>query len=75
MLHFCTCVCRSYNKVLQGKMWVFTVRGWREADKSGIKEHFKAKEVTSQQPVKDLKYQDTPVVDVYCYMFIYKQMT
>ena len=53
------------NKVLQGKMWDFTVRGWREADISGIEEHIKEKEVKSQQRVKDLKYQDTKIGNVY----------
>ena len=53
------------DKVLQGKMWDFTVRGWREANICGIEEHFKGKEVKSQQPVKDLKYQDTKIGNVY----------
>ena len=53
------------GKVLQGKMLDFTARGWCEANICGLEEHFKGKEVNSQQPVKDLKCQDTKIGDVY----------
>ena len=50
------------EKVLQGKMWDFTVRGWREADISGIENHFNDKEaVKPQKLVKKLEYKDTKI--------------
>ncbi|CAB3983671.1 Hypothetical predicted protein [Paramuricea clavata] len=39
------------EKIKQGKMWDFTVRGWREADITGIEHHFNEKEaVEAQKP-------------------------
>ena len=50
------------EKVLQRKMWDFTVRGWREADISGIENLFNDEEaVKPQKPVKKLEYKDTKI--------------
>jgi hypothetical protein len=50
------------EKVLQGKMWDFTVRGWREADISGIENHFNDKEaVKPHKLVKKLEYKDAKI--------------
>ena len=43
-------------------MWDFTVRGWREADISGIENLFNDEEaVKPQKPVKKLEYKDTKI--------------
>ena len=43
-------------------MWDFTVRGWRQADITGIKHHFNGKEVVeAQKPVKHLIFKDTKI--------------
>ena len=50
------------EKVLQGKMWDFTVRGWREANIIGIEHYFNEEQaVRPQQPVKALEYKDTKI--------------
>ena len=39
-----------------------TIRGWREADITGIEHHFNEKEaVTAQKPVKKLVFNDTKI--------------
>jgi hypothetical protein len=51
------------DKLKQGKMWDFTVRGWREADISGIEANFEKDDLAlkPQQEVKSLKYEDTKI--------------
>ena len=51
------------EKVKQGKMWDFTVRGWREADISGMEDLFAEKETaaTSQKAVSSLQYPDIKI--------------
>ena len=47
----------------QGKMWDFTVRGWRVADIKGIEELFK-EPATATEPQRDittLQYEDTKI--------------
>ena len=42
------------EKVKQGKMWNFTVRGWRVANINGIEHLFENEETASKQP-RELK--------------------
>lgn len=51
------------DKLKQGKMWDFTVRGWMEADISGIEANFEKDDLAlkPQQEVKSLKYEDTKI--------------
>lgn len=51
------------DKVKQGKMWDFTVRGWRAANINGIEHLFKNKETASKQQreLKSLKYEETKI--------------
>ncbi|KAK3745425.1 hypothetical protein QZH41_010249, partial [Actinostola sp. cb2023] len=51
------------SKVKQGKMWDFTVRGWRAADITGIEDMFDDPVNTSesQKDVSKLKYEDTKI--------------
>ena len=59
------------EKIKQGKMWDFTVRGWREADITGIEHHFNEKEaVEAQKPVKKLVFKDTKIGK--CFRFLGK---
>jgi hypothetical protein len=54
------------EKIKQGKMWDFTVRGWREADITGIEHHFNEKEaVEAQKPVKKLVFKEPRLVSVF----------
>jgi len=51
------------DKMAQGKMWDFTVRGWRVADIKGIEELFK-EPATATEPQRDittLQYEDTKI--------------
>ena len=59
------------EKIKQGKMRDFTVRGWREADITGIEHHFNEKEaVEAQKPVKKLVFKDTKIGK--CFRFLGK---
>lgn len=51
------------EKLKQGKMWDFTVRGVRSADVSGIEDLFQAKgtALDPQKSVKSLKYEDIKI--------------
>lgn len=54
------------DKLKQGKMWDFTVRGWRLADITGIEDLFK-ESATANEPQKDitiLKYEDTKIGEI-----------
>ena len=51
------------DKLKQGKMWNFTVRGWRLADITGIEELF-TESATATEPQKDITtitYEDTKI--------------
>ena len=51
------------EKTKQGKMWDFTVRGWRVADVSGIESNFDDETLSMkpQQDLKDLIYEETKI--------------
>lgn len=51
------------EKALQGKMWDFTVRGWRAVDTDGIAYLFQNPDTATkpQKEVKDVKYEDTKI--------------
>lgn len=51
------------EKVKQGKMWDFTVRGWRAANINGIEHLFDNEETASKQPreLKSLEYEETKI--------------
>lgn len=51
------------DKARQGKMWDFTVRGWRAADTEGISQLFKNPDTATlpQKEVKDVKYEDIKI--------------
>ena len=51
------------EKVKQGKMWDFTVRGWRAANINGIEHLFDDEETASKQPreLKSLEYEETKI--------------
>ena len=51
------------DKMKQGKVWDFTVRGWRECEITGLEDMFKNRLLTTQpqREVKKLKYKDTKI--------------
>jgi len=51
------------DTVKQGKMWDFTVRGWREADIAGMENLFEDPKTatTQQQDVKTMTYAETKI--------------
>lgn len=51
------------DKLKQGKMWDFTVRGWRAANANDIEDLFEDEQtaVFPQRKLHELKYEDTKI--------------
>jgi len=64
------------SKLKQGKMWDFTVRGWRASDISGIEEMFDHVDETTkpQRDLSELDYVDTKIGELFSLQFTLKTL-